>query len=61
MEVRLQSGKLIIVEDGRLDEIWKLGGFLTEGEMEELEEAVILFQTMQKGTRDAGSGVFPPW
>lgn len=39
MEVRLQSGKLILVETDRLGEIGKLRGFLTEEEMEQLEEA----------------------
>lgn len=39
MEVRLASGKLILVEQDRLDEIWKLRGFLTEEEMKEVEEA----------------------
>ena len=38
MEVRLQSGKLILVEADRLGEIWKLRGFLTEDEMAQLEE-----------------------
>ena len=37
MEVRLRSGKLIIVEDDRLDEIWKLEGYLTEEEMKEVQ------------------------
>ncbi len=43
MEVRLQSGKLILVEADRLDEIWKLRGFLTEDEMAQLEDAVKRF------------------
>lgn len=37
MEIRLRSGKLIMVEEDRLDEIWKLRGFLTEEEMEQVE------------------------
>lgn len=44
MEVRLQSGKLILVEADRLDEIWKLRGFLTEEEMAQAEAAVISFR-----------------
>lgn len=40
MEIRLQSGKLIIVEADRLEEIWKLRGFLTEEEMRQVETAV---------------------
>lgn len=44
MEVRLQSGKLILVEADRLDEIWKLRGFLTEEEMAQMEAAVINFR-----------------
>lgn len=40
MEVRLQSGKLIIVDADRLGEIWKLRGFLTEDEMAQVEAAV---------------------
>ena len=39
MEVRLQSGKLILVEEDKLGEIGKLRGFLTEEEMEQLEKA----------------------
>ncbi len=40
MEIKLRSGKLIIVEDDRLDEIGKLKGYLTEEEMKEVQAQV---------------------
>ena len=44
MEVRLQSGKLILVEADRLDEIWKLQGFLTAEEMAQVKAAADTFR-----------------
>lgn len=44
MEVRLQSGRLILVEADRLGEIWKLRGFLTEDEMAQVETAAKVFR-----------------
>lgn len=46
MEIRLQSGKLIIVEADRLEEIWKLRGFLTEEEMKQVETAVKAYEKL---------------
>lgn len=53
MEIRLQSGKLILVETDRLGEIGKLRGFLTEEEMEQLEEAAA--EAYRGGVRKEGT------